>query len=100
MKIEIKNPRQNPVALIRKCGYIPWYDFRFKKASFIRRLTRAYYPRFHLNYFYNKEGSLILDLHLDARRPMHKKGIRTSEDEESEVVKKEGERIKRILGQE
>ena len=43
------------------------------------------------------DNKLIVDLHFDARRPMHIKGIRSYEDEESEVVQDEATRIKQYL---
>lgn len=88
----------NPKTLLRRCGYKPWYDPRKGKEAFIRRLGASFYPRFHVFWRYNEKNHLILDLHLDARRPMHKKGIRSFEDEESRVVQEEATRIKRILG--
>ncbi|MEW6407169.1 MAG: hypothetical protein AB1465_00565 [Patescibacteria group bacterium] len=88
---------QTPQVLLRRCGYIPWRDRFSGEIKFIRRLTLAFYPRFHIIYSFSAVGNLILDLHLDSRRPMHKIGIRTSESGESAVVQKEAERIKKIL---
>jgi hypothetical protein len=100
MKIKFtKKFRDNPQTLLRRCGYKPWYDPKKGKEAFIRRISRvAFYPRFHIFYGYENQF-LVLDLHLDAKKPMHKKGIRTFEDEESEVVRKEAERIKNIIDQ-
>lgn len=92
-----KKFNQAPEVLIRRCGYLPWRDRFSGKLKFIRRLSKAFYPRFHLTYEVDKAGNLILFLHLDSRRPMHKPGIRTYESEESEVVQKEAARIKSIL---
>ena len=98
MKIKFeKKFRDNPKTLLRRCGYKPWYDPKHGREGFIRRLTLAYYPRFHIFYEFDKNQRLILDLHLDARRPMHKKGIRTYEDKESEIVREEAERIQALL---
>lgn len=92
-----KKFRMTPQVLLRRCGYIPWRDRFSGEIKFIRRLTLAFYPRFHIICSFSATGNLILDLHLDSRRPMHKKGIRTSEGKESVVVQKEAERIKKIL---
>lgn len=86
-----------PSVLLRRCGYIPWRDRFSGEEKFIRRLGAAFYPRFHVIPRLDEEGNLILDLHLDSRRPMHKLGIRTYESEESEVVVKEAKRIRGIL---
>jgi RNA 3'-terminal phosphate cyclase len=97
MKIKIEKPRYNVKYLMRRCGYTPWRDPRTGKERFIRRLGRGYYPRFHVKASYDNQYNLILDLHLDARRPMHKRGIRTYENVESEVVRREAERIRNLL---
>ncbi len=99
MKIKFtKKFRDNSRTLLRRCGYKPWHDLKRGKEAFIRRLSGvAFYPRFHIFYEYDKNQCLVLDLHLDARKPMHKRGIRTSEGGESEVVRMEVERIKNML---
>lgn len=93
-----KKLADNPKTLLRRCGYKPWYDPRKRKEAFIRRLGASFYPRFHVFWRYDQENNLVLDLHLDSRRPMHMKGIRSFEDEESVVVREEAARIKGILG--
>lgn len=99
MQIKIERKlTSNPKVLLRKCGYKPWRDPRKREEAFIRRLGASFYPRFHVFWHYNRDKSLVLDLHLDARRPMHKKGIRSFEDKETEVVRKEAARISDILG--
>lgn len=96
MEIKVENPRMNEKNIMRRCGYMPWRDPRSGEHSYIRRLGAGYYPRFHIK-TRNEGRALIFDLHLDSRRPMHKKGIRTYEDEESQVVSIEADRIKRFL---
>lgn len=86
----------NPLTVLRRCGYKPWRDPRTGKESFIRRVSAAFYPRFHVLTYY-KENLFIIDLHFDARRPMHRRGIRSYEDEESETVRQEAERIKQLI---
>lgn len=101
MKIYFKKQfRQSPLNLLRRCGYIPWRDPKTGKKNFIKRLSRAYYPRFHIFAKIDERGNLILDLHLDARRPMHKLGVKSYESAESGVVQEEAERIKEILQKE
>ncbi len=96
MEITVENPRQNEKYIMRKCGYMPWRDPRSGETSYIRRLGTGYYPRFHIKA--KRMGSqIIFDLHLDSRRPMHKIGIRTYEDEESRIVSSEADRIKAYI---
>lgn len=84
-----------PRNALRSCGYKPWRDQRGREA-YIKRLTKDFYPRFHIIYIEDSQGRPILDLHLDYKRPVHARVARTYETE-SEVVKREAERIKKIL---
>ena len=98
MQIKIdKKLNGNPKVIMRRLGYKPWYDPRKRKEAFIRRMGASFYPRFHVFCYYSSDNKLIVDLHFDARRPMHTKGVRTYEDEESEVVREEATRIKQAL---
>ena len=84
---------------MRRLGYKPWRDPRSGQHSFIKRLGASYYPRFHAHSKYDQNNNLMIDLHFDWRRPMHKRGVKSTEGEESEVVQKEVERIKSIIGE-
>lgn len=88
---------ENAGSIMRRCGYRPWRDPMTGEDSYTRRLNAAFYPRFHVHVTY--DGNLIptVGLHLDWRRPMHKLGQRSFEDEESETVQTEAARIKAIL---
>jgi len=97
MEIIVENPRYNETYFMRDCSYKPWRDPRSGNTSFIRRLGRSYYPRFHIKARRGDNHSLIFDLHLDARRPMHRKGVRCYEDSESDVVQAEAARIRSLL---
>ena len=81
---------------LRRCGYKPWRDQKGREA-YIKRLTKDFYPRFHIIYTEDSQGYPILDLHLDYKRPVHARVARTYETD-TEVVEREAERIKRILG--
>lgn len=98
MQIKTKgNVGTNPKVIMRRLGYKPWYDPRTRKEAFIRRTGASFYPRFHVFCFYTSDNKLIVDLHFDARRPMHTKGVRSFEDEESSVVREEAARIEQLL---
>jgi len=96
MEIRIENPRQNEKYIMRKCGYMPWRDPRSGELGYIRRLGSGYYPRFHVKVL-RQSNQIIFNLHLDSRRPMHKVGIRTYENEGSGIVLREADRIKTII---
>ena len=84
---------------MRKIGYRAWRDPRSGQHSFIRRLGASYYPRFHVIPRHDQDNNFMIDLHFDWRRPMHKKEVKSTEGEESDVVQREVERIKSILGE-
>ncbi|MCA9375666.1 MAG: hypothetical protein KC925_01235 [Candidatus Doudnabacteria bacterium] len=87
----------NATAIMRKLGYKPWRDPKTGKESFIRRLGQAFYPRFHVYVLYEEDRTPVIDLHMDWRRPMHKKGQKSYEDAESDTVQEEARRIIQIL---
>lgn len=96
MKIKT-GKKLNTRVVMGRLGYKPWRDPIRGREAYIKRMGASFYPRFHIFCDYNQENELIIDLHFDSRRPMHTKGIRSYEDEESEVVQNEAVRIKQIL---
>ena len=91
MKINIKNTGENTINLMRKIGYL----FQ-KENQFVKPLERSNYPRFHLYIKENKE-EIILDLHLDQKRPVYKTAHDHAAEYEGKVVETEIERIKQTL---
>lgn len=91
MKISIKNTGENTINLMRKIGYL----FQ-KENQFVKLLERSGYPRFHLYIKENKE-EIILNLHLDQKRPVYKTAHDHAAEYEGKVVETEAERIKQIL---
>ena len=76
---------------MRKIGYL----FQ-RENQFIKPLERSNYPRFHLYIKENKE-EIILNLHLDQKRPVYKTAHDHAAEYEGKVVETEAERIKQIL---
>ena len=91
MKISIKNTGENTINLMRKIGYL----FQ-RENQFVKPLERSNYPRFHLYIKENKE-EIILNLHLDQKRPVYKTAHDHAAEYEGKVVETEAERIKQIL---
>lgn len=83
--------------LVRRCGYGEIYDRQTDQISYVRRLRSEHYPRFHL--YINKEETeeLVLNLHLDAKKPSYSGQTAHSGEYDGEVVEREAERIKEIL---
>jgi len=64
--------------------------------SYVRRLSRSSYPRFHL-YVKERENGLEFNLHLDEKRPSYEGQTAHSGQYDSELVHQEMERIKGVL---
>jgi len=91
MKISIKNTGENTTNLMRRIGY-----FFQKENQFVRPLGRSGYPRLHL-YIEKNNDELILNLHLDQKRPAYKTAHDHAAEYEGKVVETEAERIKQTL---
>lgn len=94
MRIKIPNNISlTPERLIKRCGYASIRN-RTGKVSYVHRLGAYYYPRFHVYIDRN-----FFNLHLDQKAPIYPGVSAHSGEYESEVVKKEAERIKKFLVQ-
>jgi hypothetical protein len=86
----------DPVQFIRRCGYGLIFDRRRGMQSFVHRLSRDLYPRFHV-YIEDRGESWLFNLHLDQRAAMYE-GVKAHSGEyDGEVVEREVERIKNYL---
>lgn len=79
--------------MVRRAGYGP--DRRGQ--SFVRKLSSAAYPQFHL-YVQESENGWELNLHLDQKRPTYHPERAHAGEYEGEVVEREAERIRELLG--
>ena len=96
MIISLKT-NQNPYNLMRSCGY--YYqgaDSKTGQLSFIRSITGSDYPRFHA-YVKKENREVIINLHLDQKKPIYKGAPAHAGEYSGPVVEKEVERIKQIL---
>jgi len=97
MKFTIKNPGESPINLARKIGFYFQAENPEKgELIFVRPLGRNGYPRFHL-YIKESNDELILNLHLDQKKPSYKGAPAHAGEYEGKVVEAETERIKQIL---
>jgi len=83
--------------LLIRCGYHQAFNTKTKEVSYRKRVGRLAYPQFHI--FINQEtaNKSVLNLHLDAKKPSYPGYHAHSAEYDSEVVKKEAERIKHVL---
>ena len=98
MLIEIPQEkiRENIPRLMRRLGYQRLVDRRTGREGYIRRLSAGFYPRFHAHLELKESGGLILDLHFENYKPMHKRGTSRVENE-GEVLEQEVSRIANLL---
>jgi len=96
MKFILKGPfKDNIYNLMRKIGY-HFQGEEKEKGEFIFTRPPKGYPRFHI-YLKIENENLIFNLHLDQKRPIYKGTTAHSGEYDSELVKKEAERVKEIL---
>ena len=75
-------------------GRIGWQGLKKSELTFTRPAKG--YPRFHL-YLKVEAKNLILNLHLDQKRPSYKGSPAHAGEHKGKVVEEEAERIKEIL---
>lgn len=73
-------------SFLRSCGYTPFHG------SYIRVLSSAGYPRFHV-YVDENDEQYLFKLHLDQKRPSYGKETAHSGEYEGKVVEDEADRI-------
>jgi hypothetical protein len=98
MQIRIpKSEVQDSLRFMRRAGYGYLQDRRHGTESFVRRLGRDFYPRFHV-YVDDKGDHWQINLHLDQRAPVYRGVTAHSGEYDGEVVEREVQRIKQFLG--
>jgi hypothetical protein len=98
MKITIDRDKlaESPALFLRHAGYAYIRDRRTGRDSFVRRLTRDHYPRFHL-YIDDEGEKTVFNLHLDQKQPIYAGVSAHSGEYEGEAVEAEIERLKQEI---
>jgi len=81
--------------LLQRCGYHPHHGFG-EQESYVRRLSRDFYPRFHV-YVEEAVNQLILNLHLDQKRPSYPGAHAHNADYEGDIVAAEARRVSAVI---
>lgn len=84
---------QTPEQLLRQAGYAYLTDPYTGQESYVRRLGRGFYPRFHL-YLEERNGQAIFNLHLDQKQASYAGAHAHNAEYDGEVVEREMARIK------
>jgi len=102
MKLSVSKKRlgENPASWLRRAGYVYLPGRDGQPDNFARRLTRDFYPRFHV--YFNEENragqeTVTFNLHLDQKRPGYEGQNRHNAEYDGEVTEREMERLKALL---
>jgi len=85
----------DPEKFIRRCGY-GLHKTRNGEVSYVKRVHRDWYPRFHVYVLEDKE-KIVFNLHLDQRQPVYAGVTAHAGEYDGEVVEREAERIKKFI---
>ena len=98
MEFLIDKSQKNIYSLMREIGYCPAPLFSKEKNNFIRRIDKGDFPRFHLYVKIEKSSEkIILNLHLDQKKPRYKGTTAHNAEYEGKIVEEEAERIRTLL---
>lgn len=78
---------------LRKAGYVYLMDRYTGQESYVRRLGRGFYPRFHL-YLEESHEQIVLNLHLDQKQASYEGAHAHNAEYDGETVEAEMSRIK------
>lgn len=99
MKLTLAENKLNihPEQFMReRCGYAFLRSKNTGKESYVYRLTRDFYPRFHL-YIERKNGNVTFDLHLDQKEASYQGSRAHNGEYDGPAVENELKRIKSLL---
>ncbi|MFA5021992.1 MAG: hypothetical protein WC508_02865 [Patescibacteria group bacterium] len=78
---------------LQRAGYTEIHDYNSGKTSYVRRLSRDFYPRFHLYLGTDQDGKKFFNLHLDQKKPSYAGSSAHSGEYDSELVQTEANRL-------
>jgi len=96
MDFTINNINKNIVNVARLIGYLIIDTKENNEYNLVRKLTFNNYPRFHL-YIKQRGASLLINLHLDQKKPSYKGSHAHSGEYFGPSLDEEADRIKNIL---
>ncbi len=87
------SPKINIRVFLNRLGYHELVSRHDGQVSYVRRLGRLDYPRFHV-YLSQSNSEFVVNLHLDEKKPSYEGFTAHSGEYSGELVAKEAERIK------
>jgi hypothetical protein len=98
LTISSKNLKESPPNFLRRAGYTYIHDRHSGRDSFVRRLTRDFYPRFHC-YVFEQGGQITFNLHLDQRQTRYENQTAHAGEYDSPLVQEELDRLQAMAEQ-
>ncbi len=96
MKLIFSDKKETALFLMRRVGYGFERKIETGEEAFSRRLGPNQFPKFHA--YAKKEGdNLIVNLHLDQKKPTYSGSTAHSGEYDGEIVEQEAERIKILM---
>jgi hypothetical protein len=95
MKFVFKKGEKNILDIFQKAGY-SYRGVVGGDMSFIKRVGLDEYPHYHI-YVKSDGDNMILNMHLDQKKPSYESASAHNAEYDSELVEKEMERIKAII---
>ncbi|MFH1426413.1 MAG: hypothetical protein ABIG66_03175 [Candidatus Kerfeldbacteria bacterium] len=89
--------RQQPRLIFEEAGYHAFTDPNTGAASFVMRLGRGHYPRFHAYVKVRRSGHLEISLHLDQKQACYEGQTAHAGEYEGAQINEEAARITRWL---
>ena len=82
---------------MRRAGYSVFNNPNSGISSYTKRLTRDYYPRFHVYIEIDKDKRQFINLHLDQKKPSYPGAHAHSGEYEGGQVEPEGQRLAGLI---
>jgi len=98
MKLTIHSNQlmESPTNFLRRAGYAYIHDRHSGQSSFVRRLTRDFYPRLHC-YVFEQGGQITFNLHLDQRPTRYAGQTAHAGEYDSPLVQEELDRLQAMI---
>ena len=91
------NFSQTPSYFMRRAGYAEFNDPNNGQTSYVRRLQRDFYPRFHVYVETDRDNRKFANLHLDQKKPSYAGAHAHNAEYDGGQVEIEGNRLAGLL---
>lgn len=88
---------QNLRMFLRRAGYNEFNDPNTGQSSYTKRLSRDYYPRFHLYIDQDKDNRIFFNLHLDQKKPSYPGASSHNAEYDGKLVEQEASRLQGLI---